>query len=88
MDVVAACRFADAPIFRARLAIKEAAATGRIAQSRYESYCRILLASLAPVARPCYDTRRSTAAAYTRVFLPNIKAAEKWRSIGKTRDAQ
>jgi ribosome biogenesis GTPase len=51
--LVAACRFTDCThLQEPDCAIKEAAATGRIAQSRYESYCRILLASL--------DTRRAT----------------------------
>ena len=51
--LLGACRFADCThIQEPDCAIKDAAAIGRIVQSRYESYCRILLASL--------DTRRET----------------------------
>jgi ribosome biogenesis GTPase len=51
--LVAACRFTDCTHSQEpNCAIKEAAAAGRIAPSRYESYCRILLAAL--------DTRRAT----------------------------
>jgi ribosome biogenesis GTPase len=51
--LVAACRFTDCTHTQEPdCAVKAAAASRRIAQSRYESYCRILLASL--------DTRRET----------------------------
>jgi ribosome biogenesis GTPase len=51
--LVAACRFTDCTHSQEPdCAIKGAAAAGRIAQSRYESYCRILLAAL--------DTRRAS----------------------------
>ncbi len=51
--LVAACRFTDCThVQEPDCAVKEAAAAGRIAPSRYESYCRILLAAL--------DTRRAS----------------------------
>jgi ribosome biogenesis GTPase len=51
--LVAACRFSNCTHSQEPdCAVKDSAAAGRIAQSRYESYCRILLAAL--------DTRRAT----------------------------
>jgi ribosome biogenesis GTPase / thiamine phosphate phosphatase len=51
--LVSACRFTDCThVQEPDCAVKEATEAGRIAQSRYESYCRILLAAL--------DTRRAT----------------------------
>ena len=51
--LVSACRFTDCThLQEPDCAVKEAVAAGGIAQSRYESYGRILLAAL--------DTRRAT----------------------------
>ncbi len=86
----ASCRFTDCThLHEPDCGVRRAVADGRIAESRYQSYRKILLGAHlteAPLDRPeglCYTTRAlpsvETALDEYRSFsLPNIKAAEKW----------